>query len=105
MVRMVDREGQHTGTDPLTSARIPEPTTAPGFFALCDLPGRFELAVVEQAVLMPPAQHKAGGIVVQRAQPQTAGVAAIEDLHHLAPPPLAHPLQQLLVLITAPTGP
>src|SRR6266567_2063074 len=104
MVGMAHGEGEHTGTDPVASARIPEPATAPGFFALGNLPGDFELAVTEQAVLVPPPQHKAGGVMIQRAQPQAAGVAAIKDMQHLALPTATRPLQQFLVLIAGPTG-
>ncbi len=57
MVGMAHREGEHAGTDPLASARIPRPLAAPGLFALRDLPGRFELALKEQAILLSPAVH------------------------------------------------
>src|SRR5712672_389561 len=103
MVGMAHREGEYAGTDPLAATRIPQPPTAPGFFALRDLPADFALALKEQAILVPPAQHEARVVILQRAQPQTTGVAAIKDMQHLAPPTPARPLQQLLVLIAAPT--
>src|SRR5205814_5033914 len=92
-------------TNPLASPCIPQPATAPGFFALGDLPGRLELTVTEQAILMPPAQDKTGGVGVQGPKPHTTGVAPIKDMQDLAPPTVARPLQQLLVLIAAPTAP
>ena len=90
---MAHREGEHTGTDPLPSTGIPQSPTAPGLFALCDLPSGFELALKEQAILMSPTQDKAGGVVVQGSQPQTTGVATIKDMQDLAPPTAARPLQ------------
>src|SRR5204862_2814927 len=59
----------------------------------------------EQAILMPPAQDKTGGVGVQGPKPHTTGVAPIKDMQDLAPPTVARPLQQLLVLIAAPTAP
>src|SRR5947209_18239868 len=105
MVGMAHREGQHTRTALPASPCIPQPATAPGLFALRDLPGGFELAVTEQAILVPPAQDEAGGVGVQGPQPQTTGVAPIKDMQDLAPPTAARPLQQFLVLIAAPTAP
>ena len=72
MVGMTHREGEYISTDPL-AAGIPQPATAPGLFALRDLPGGFELALKEQTILVSPAQDKAGGVVLQGPQPQTAG--------------------------------
>jgi hypothetical protein len=105
MVGMTHGEGQPTFTDPLASTRIPEPATAPGLFALRDLPGGFELAVTEQARRVLKAEDEAGGVGVQGPHPQTTGVAAIKDMPHLAPPTAARPLEQFLVLIAAPTAP
>src|SRR6266567_1309776 len=105
MVGMAYREGQHTGTDPLAATRIPESPAAPGFFTLRDLPADFALALKEQAILVAPAHHEAGGVGVQGPQPQTTGVATIKDVQQLTPPTLAGPFQQFFVLIAAPTGP
>src|SRR5258705_2196455 len=104
MLGMAHREGQHPGPDPLAAPRVPQSPTAPGFFALRDLPADFALALKEQTILVAPAQHKARVVILQRAQPQTTGVPTIKDVQHLAPPTPARPLQQLLVLIAAPTG-
>src|SRR5579859_5950698 len=103
MLGMAHGERQHTGTDPFAPTRIPQPATAPGFFALRDFPGGFELVPAQQTIVVTPAQHKTGRKVVQGPQPQTAGVSAIEDMEYLAPPTVDSHLQQFLVLIAAPT--
>src|SRR5256885_16628858 len=98
MVGMAHREGQHTGTDPLASTRIPQSPTAPGLFPLRDLPADFALALTQQAILVAPAQYKARVVRLQGPQPQTTGVDAIKDMQQLAPTTAACQYQQSFVL-------